>query len=373
MKILLKYVSLVLITFVIMGCQKDELPITESSLNDDAKSWYDKNHNLKMNENPNYYGEPNWEKSFQIEGNVYIPITSIPKKKNKGNQKEFKNNLNKIYVTSYLILIQEDNNSFKEILKVFITDDVNSTQTISKTLQLPSLEYEYTSNDNFSGVNVKYRTTEKTGIFYGLPSLSSNTLSAKSGCEMYNIVQTIYYDDGSIEENVLGTFQVCDNEDPHLGDDDGDGGGGNTGNTEEEEVFPFADCSSWEYANIGGVKVAAVSGISGIFFNGDIESNGIGYHGQDAKWGTLYFRAPSLWTNGRASTLTAIAVTTATTETQKWYLETENVSLMQLELKWYREIEKAMENIGGSVSRNNLYGVFNAAPYRESVKPTNCG
>ena len=143
------------------------------------------------------------------------------------------------------------------------------------------------------------------------------------------------------------------------------------------EEWPFADCSSFEYATRNGVRIAVVSGLKDSFVTNT--SNGIKYSwiNYSITNQNLYFRMPVLGiTNGRAATITA-QVVTATGEAINDWLSlpgNNNVSDLLLELKYFEFLQEGMRAVGGSVSKNNLHGaVENPAPYKVNlINPTNC-
>ncbi len=141
-----------------------------------------------------------------------------------------------------------------------------------------------------------------------------------------------------------------------------------------EQGIIFANCLSWEFANqSNGVKAAAVTGINNLFVgirdvNGQRSVISI-----PAVFGTLYFTAPSHWTNGRAATVTALAYDVATKETEAWFATHINASDQALKDKWRTNLVLAISSFGGTVSGTNHHGVFRPAPFVRSFTPTNCG
>ncbi len=147
-------------------------------------------------------------------------------------------------------------------------------------------------------------------------------------------------------------------------------------NDEDKYFWPYADCSSWEYAIQNGVRAAAVKGVKDAWAtdlgHGNIKLTGA-YFGI-----TLYFTMPRYgFTNGRAATETAKVVTEVGLEMGKWLTQPANhgVSDLQVEIKYYEMLQTGMKKIGGTVSKNDLYNLAIENPTQYKVNlltETNC-
>ncbi|MGB5942820.1 MAG: hypothetical protein WBG71_08055 [Leeuwenhoekiella sp.] len=140
---------------------------------------------------------------------------------------------------------------------------------------------------------------------------------------------------------------------------------------EEEEALLQADCSSWEYAMSNGVRGAAVTGITDSWVtwnNGELR-----YDKVFTK--TLYFSMPLGMTNGRAATLSAQAVDEVGGKIDDWLSINPGSSPLQISIKFYELLQEQMKSYGGSVSKNNLYGILNDPTTfkRTLLTQKNCG
>ncbi|WP_066312215.1 hypothetical protein [Aquimarina aggregata] len=146
--------------------------------------------------------------------------------------------------------------------------------------------------------------------------------------------------------------------------------------SDNPEEWPFPDCSSFEYAAVGGSRVAAVKGVRNYFVTTHADGNDLKIELSDIVIpGVVYFNTPLVMTNGEAQTATALLVNEAITATALWYDANPTASANQLEFEFLNEINLAMKSIGGAASRNNLYGISarSVSQYRRNFFTTgNC-
>jgi len=66
MKKISLYLSIFLVCFLI-GCQNDELLSNDNNFNvsEVAELWFEQNHNLELNKNLSFYGNPDWDSKIK--------------------------------------------------------------------------------------------------------------------------------------------------------------------------------------------------------------------------------------------------------------------------------------------------------------------
>lgn len=143
---------------------------------------------------------------------------------------------------------------------------------------------------------------------------------------------------------------------------------------EDDQVILFADCSSWEFANQSdGAKACGITGITNIFVGFKRVNGQLSVVTQPiTATAPLYFTMPSNWTNGRASTVAALAYDTATKKTEAWFALHPDTSGRDLLDEWKKALVFAFKEAKGSVSGSNKHGVFRTAPFKRSFKPNKC-
>ncbi|HBT11446.1 MULTISPECIES: hypothetical protein [Leeuwenhoekiella] len=122
---------------------------------------------------------------------------------------------------------------------------------------------------------------------------------------------------------------------------------------EEDERILFADCSSWEYSLINGVRAAAIDSINDMWvtsFSGEVHINWL-----DSP--ILYSTMPLGMTNARAQTLSAEAADLAGDDLSAWLESSPKKDDTQVYYKWLEFSQARMKAKGGSVSSNNLYNL----------------
>lgn len=375
MKNFLKRISFFLIAFLMIGCQKDELPIAKNDLSQKAKSWYEENHDQKFNENPNFYGSPDWNNYFEVENDIYIPLiskSSVAKSNIKLDDLK-----NKVYAKSYLVLTK-NNNDYIESLKVFLSQDQSKLSSVDEMMKLSRLEYRYSppSNEGIISNETLFFQSKNEKINNSIAQFDhQQQISVKTGCETYYVIKTTSVNGNPVHIEILYSYELCGGGDGNGGGGDGNGGSLPTVHEIDALEWPDADCSSWEYANLGlGIKGAAVIGMSNLFLSGYYDSTGYGYEGRRVNMPTLYFTALGGWTNGRAATVTARVINQARRKTEAWYKKNRHVHGDILGLEWLKNMKDAMKKIGGSVSTNNLHNMQNPAPFVSNFfGSSNCG
>lgn len=368
MKNLLKPI-LFLVAFLMIACQKEELPNVESDLSQKARSWYEDNHDQKFNENPNFYGTPDWENYFQVENDIYFPLTH--KSTTVKNQVKLDDLKNKIHVKSYLILTK-DKNDFRESLKVFLNTE-DSFNNIEQILKLPYLEYKYSSyNNNISSRSTSFFQSDNKQKHFdkAIMNISKPLLSSsKADCQTYYVINTTSVNGNPVHIDVLYSYEVCDG---GSGGGNGSGGGG-IGGGDGSRPVEIPHCSSWEYARRGLVKGASVYGMQAFFFTAYTDAGGIGFESRVVNFPTLYFIVPNSYRNGHAATATAAMMALAEDDTEVYFKENPKASALQVENFYFDRMKDRMREIGGSVSKNNPYGFTNPAPFVHSLITTgNC-
>lgn len=383
MKNFLKPISFFLMAFIMIGCQKDELPTAKNDLSQKAKSWYEENHNQKFNENPNFYGSPDWNNYFEIENDIYFPL--ISKSNVAKNNVKLDDLKNKVHAKSYLKLTK-DKNSFKESLKVFLSTDQNNFETVSKTLELSFLLYNY-SFDADSGIGskeVNFFQSENENINNAITNPSDALeITSKSGCQTYYVIKTTSVNGNPIHIEILYSYELCGGSQGNNGGGNGGSGGSSEGHGDHDSlptvdetpppVLFFTDCKSFEYAKVFGQNIAATTGINESFHADHRVVNGVMRRTIETYIDIATFTAPSGLRPGQAANFTAAAVASANINTQKWFSGNTGASELQIKIQWEIHLKKAMKAIGGSIEiGKNTYGVQSPAPYLIAFTPTNC-
>ncbi len=377
MKNLLKPIFFLLISFLLIGCQKDQMIDQEPTTIDVVKSWYANNHNPRFDENPYFSGQPDWSNYFQIEGQIYIPLVSLSYNTSR-NQLKISDLENKVYAKPYLVLQEKSQNEFKESLQVFLTSNESNFESNTTMLGLSYLKYGY--DNKTEGKSLGFFQSKKEKIDPSIAKLPHlNAPIVKTDCDTFYVVQTTTSSEGYVQNvEIIATFEVCG-----LGNYSS-GGGGNSGNgnsgtgnnsnapefEEESQPWPYPHCSSWEYAMRNGVRGASVTGMSELFVQMDIDAGGIYTNNVWVSFPTLYFTAPIGMTNGQAATATATAMAVAQDETNKWFAKNPRSTDDAVTWHYYDEMRKQMQKMYGSVSTINTYNMINPTPYREDLYST---
>lgn len=389
MKTSLKHISFILLAFLIISCQKDELPNLDSNLIQRAKSWYEQNHNIEMNKNPNFTGTPDWDNYIKIENEIYFPL--IFKTKSTFSKRQVKNTKNEIHTKPYFVL-EDKTNGFEESLKVFLSNNRQELKSIEPKTELSYLNYTYNYSSGMSTESVTFYNVKKDLINPNIINVGEeqeqNLQVALKGCTTYYVFETAHYSDGSSESQYLYSFDACTGGGSGSGDGNSGGGGGNTGGGIGGEDTPnpilgdngpvqsliFSDCSSFEYAKIFGQNVAATTNITEEVYADHKVPGGIIYREVKLKIDIATFTAPSGMPVGVAANLTARALDVAKIATQAWFLANTNARPSAVKSRWEYNLKKAMGSFLGTITMGkNVYDIRSPAPYLVTLNPlTDC-
>ncbi len=139
-------------------------------------------------------------------------------------------------------------------------------------------------------------------------------------------------------------------------------------------LWPFPDCSSFEYSNVGNIKGAKVLGLNNTFVAYEtVNPTTTNVIVNTITYPSLFFTMPSPWTNGRSATLTAQAVGNAADATQRWFESHPNASVHLLQQVFMNNLRAQMAAYGGTVSTRDAFTVRSPAPYTTSWFKKNCG
>ncbi|PKV48540.1 hypothetical protein ATE84_0540 [Aquimarina sp. MAR_2010_214] len=360
MKNSLKYISFLLITFLMIGCQKDELPIVEDGLSQKAKSWYEKNQSKELANNFFFYGKPDWENFNKIGSDIYFPIISELENDEDQVSKDYGESWR--YIKPYLILSQNGENNFIESLKVFVSEAQENLKG-NNTFNLPFLHYDANNNRILDS---KPNEEETYGENSKLPSFLE--ISQKSNCETYYVIETTSVNGNPVHIDILYSYQVCSGGGGSGGGSgDGIGGGGGDGSlpTADEEKAP--DCSSFPYKKVANNWKATVS--KGVYFNvvlidpNNQQNQGV-YH---IDFGNELFtfetynidRFDNEFGNANASEVTAAAMHNAMKEIADYYRYKYGTSQIVIEQR-FKEVLKREFNYmtgGGKMRIGNPFGL----------------
>ncbi len=377
MKYFLEPFTFFLIAFLIISCQKNELPNTEDSLTQKAKSWYEQSHNPKMDQNPAFSGEPDWNNYFQIEDDIYFPLTSSIEKKNK-SQHKLLNSSKKTFIKPYLILKEKEKKGFEESLRIFVSSDQSNFETIDKIIEQPSFTYVYSRTSNSKSIEY-YSANKKEVISKNFFTGANNLTPTKSNnCVTWYIVKIDEYSNGYVEYTIIDSYDACD--DSNGGSGGGNGGGGDNdgpgrpdGDAFDELLFPLPDCKSFEFANVFGQNVAATTNILGSFFVDHSVPGGVIQREVYTHIEIASFTAPSWMSPGIAANNTAGAIASANIETQAWFMRNTNAHPDRVKIQWEIELKNAMREMGGSIEiGENVYDIRSPAPYLIAFGATDC-
>lgn len=362
MKNSLKYVSFLLIAFLMIGCQKEELPTVEDNLGQKVRSWYEENHSKELDDNFFFYGKPDWENFDKIGSDIYFPIIS-----------ELENNENQVskdyggswrYIKPYLIFSQKGENNFIESLKVFVSE----TQEDLKGNNIFNLPFVHYDADNNRILDTNLNEEETFGDISKLPSFLE--ISQKSDCQTYYVIKTTSVNGNPVHIDVLYSYQVCGGGGTggNGGGIGGDGGGYGDGDslpTTNDEKAP--DCASFPYKKVADNWKATVS--KGIYFNvvlidpNNPQNQGV-YH---IDFGNELFtfetynidRFDNELGNANASEVTAAAMNNAMKEIADYYKYRYGTSQIVIEQR-FKEVLKREFNYmtgGGKMRIGNPFGL----------------
>ncbi|MBQ0733426.1 hypothetical protein [Aquimarina celericrescens] len=199
MKNSLNHIAFILIAFLMIGCQKDELPNIEQNLITNAKSWYENNHSALLNQNALFYGAPDWNKVIKVDNDLYFPLTkTFAISSNQRNNSKISR-----FVKSFLVLSEVDS-GYEESLKVYMNKDSDVFDSFEETKQNAFVEFD-------SG-NVKIASSLGQSNKSAIPDWINNmgvTLEKGRSCTSYSVIKTLYYGNQVIGVQVLYSYQVC--------------------------------------------------------------------------------------------------------------------------------------------------------------------
>ena len=256
-----------LICNFIQSCEKTE-PFAEEpdSISLQALNWYQEEHNPKLENNPSFYGVPDWENVVENENGIVLPLLS-----NIGDVITHDKSSKHTFATTFLIIEKDENDSFSERLDVKIYKDLNT--------------YKGSANDSdfylrYNDENILEEVHLPADMILREPIETENTSkSGDDGCVTIGIFLTTTYTDGTSEKILLRTFEEC----PVVIEDDENGSGGaGSGDGGEDDIILVPSCKSFEFANglneYGQtVKGGATVNITGYFFATGIETDGSPY------------------------------------------------------------------------------------------------
>ncbi len=153
---------------------------------------------------------------------------------------------------------------------------------------------------------------------------------------------------------------------------------------EDELLFPineqdilYPDCSSFEFANglNNAIKGAQTIGVNNTFVAYEtVNPNTTNIVVKNILYPTLFFTMPAGWTNGRAATLTAQALSSSIDITEKWFYANPSATDAELQDIWMKNMKLQMGYKGGSVGTISLFSVRSPSPYKKRFFGTgNCG
>ena len=240
--------SFVLVVMVLLGCDKEESISIEQSISENARVWFESGNNLKLEENPSYYGEPDWQNFIEINDVYYFPL--LEKSQTGIDKKSLSNG--KMVGKSYLALEQKGQGAFEGSVRVLF---------YSNLLALKADDYDESQNYiNYDSNNVvsEFGLPLDALEFEILDSSSKSELSSKGECTTIGVYLTIAYTDGSSDKILLYTYESCTGD----GSDGDAAGGGGDGDGDEEEFLISPSCESFNFQNTTPLwQEAAVTGI----------------------------------------------------------------------------------------------------------------
>ncbi len=361
------YFIFVLFLALFSGCQNEEVSLDELSINERAQSWYEQNHSLKLDENPSFYGKPDWNNGIRVNNELHFPLIRESKVKSgvSSRTNETFDEEHSVYAKSFLVLTEDEENEYEETLKVYVNTDSENLETNEEAMTSAFVRYD--NNNRF--IRYEFKEGESINIQVGFPSSGNSTSRMPDdlgGCTTIGVFMTTTYTDGTSETILLYTYEVCPVSLAEADSDDSNGGG-NGGSDEDDADLFYPDCSSWEYANrtvAGGfIKIAAVSGFHDEFYGAANAGQGAYITGVQINFPTLYFTTPTGWTNGHASTVTAYAMQAAIETTRAFFRANPLTHQLVMEQLFYQNMRIQMQALGGSVSTINTHGMTNPAPY----------
>jgi len=230
----------IILTSIFLGCEKEDVLPEENAIILKAKIWYETEHSTLLDDNPSFYGEPDWDNFIQKNDKLYLPL--IEKNTLKEQSAFNTQNVNLLFIKSFLVLENDGKLGFQESLKVFVSENNDNFQDINVSINLSYLEYDTKNeltNYNFKEKSIDIRISQQ--------NLKGSSLSAKCTISEY-LVQTDTYTDGSKEVYIIGIIYKCD---------EGTGGGGGVGCEVSGDCngLPLANekepsCKSFDYQNV---------------------------------------------------------------------------------------------------------------------------
>ncbi len=293
--------------------------------------------------------EGNFKNGYRVEDNVFI--TQFVKE-NSSSKSTYANYKTETSCVTHGICASAPNEciicSVQEIGEVTIQATQQPTEG-----GLVSVQYIYSYDHHNEEENTDWNYTGGGG--------SSNASNTSEDQEETTCGEgTVLDENGECAEVCVGEGKVV-NEDGECVD-------------ESNVAWPYPHCSSFEYANRHGQKIAAVFGMHHTFYTWENRSRGRVEHRLEIQFPTMYFNMPSYWTNGRSATETAKAINRAFDDTREYWAANPTKNELVIHQLVYENIKKRMLLINGNVSTNDLWDfVGTPSLYRTNVISTgNC-
>lgn len=359
------FFQIICFSLILVGCSKKELAQQDDAINLQGKAWFEKNHSILLDENANFYGTPDWENFMQLAGELYFPLSEFSKANKVESPRDFKNRENAVYVKSFLVLIENNDGSYNEYLKVYINEVKENFEYSQRYLEEQfSLRYD-AQNKLVEDLSINNTLGDNFSTSFSRPQSSLT-----SYCEnLRGVFHITNWSDGSVSERLLYTYcgDANGSEDTADEGDTGGGGSGNGNGESSEYEIEYPSCESFEYKNNGttGVQVAAVSGIWDVVTKND-RCPGIGVA---ASYQTYYFQLPSWNGESLGATKSADALASAFFDLEQWFRMQgcSQISTGVLAGKMDEFIKDEFNRIGGSATRNAPLGWDGpTVPYKEN-------
>ena len=153
----------IILTSIFLGCEKEDVLPEENAIILKAKIWYETEHSTLLDDNPSFYGEPDWDNFIQKNDKLYLPL--IEKNTLKEQSAFNTQNVNLLFIKSFLVLENDGKLGFQESLKVFVSENNDNFQDINVSINLSYLEYDTKNeltNYNFKEKSIDIRIIDTT-------------------------------------------------------------------------------------------------------------------------------------------------------------------------------------------------------------------
>ncbi len=188
---------LILLSGLILSCEKLKGITTKERIAIKAKRWYKTNYEGKLNKHPLFSGSPDWENAIVRNNKIYVPLSLESNAAYK-----LVTTIQTVYAKPFLLLTQNYDLNFKESLIVFF-----DTTAASKPSKILTSSYYalYDTAHTLKGKNLPFRQIRE------MPAGYNYEVENTCECDSIDVFLPIVYDDGIRRNVLIYSYERCFN------------------------------------------------------------------------------------------------------------------------------------------------------------------